>query len=305
MSLVFGKDNGKKACCRYRASGHNQPDRGVLHIRLERMPLEWDTWRIKSFSSFSTSLELALLLSNIYHMLFKNETKKSHLGTCNVAVIECNRGCGAKYFRRNNIDHASECPEMTTTCEFCHSLLKKNDEIDHLYKCPDFKIPCQNNCGATEVKRSEVTRMKWNHCQEFSNAFNVCPLFFWFKMINHLESNCPRHHIKCPFSGDDFVGRLRVSCCIFWILIDCDHSRVWLQIHFIENRNGTPHKRVVGPTSELGQYDHGSANETVTSSCGHYQWTKRKAGTHYWKGRVVWKILRFNIYLENNWIRCM
>ncbi len=71
-------------------------------------------------------------------------------------AVECTKGCGTTYLRKNHEDHLDQCSESVVECEFCKLQISKKDEVEHLHKCSDFKIPCPNGCGKTEIRRADV-----------------------------------------------------------------------------------------------------------------------------------------------------
>jgi hypothetical protein len=93
---------------------------------------------------------------------------------CDYTVIDCIRGCGLSYQRKNETRHFNnECLRNESMCEFCKANISKADEEEHLNKCPKFMVPCPENCGVTEIKRESVQ--------------------------DHLENECSKHEISCPF----------------------------------------------------------------------------------------------------------
>ncbi|CAF0912396.1 unnamed protein product [Brachionus calyciflorus] len=98
-----------------------------------------------------------------------------HFEECDYTLIDCVRGCGLRYQRRNERDHiANDCLKNEIDCEFCEARVIKADEATHLTHCPKFLIPCPSNCGIKEIPRE--------------------------KMSNHLDNECKKHEISCPFT---------------------------------------------------------------------------------------------------------
>lgn len=98
-----------------------------------------------------------------------------HFEECDYTLIDCIRGCGLRYQRRNEKHHiANECLKNEVLCEFCNTRIVKIDEANHLGQCPKFLIPCPSNCGLKQIERE--------------------------KLQHHLESECNKHEMSCPFS---------------------------------------------------------------------------------------------------------
>ena len=76
---------------------------------------------------------------------------------CEYTSINCKRGCGLKYLRKNEKEHQEDgCLKNSIQCEFCSLTFEKELEIDHLSSCLEFVIPCPNSCGINEMKRKQV-----------------------------------------------------------------------------------------------------------------------------------------------------
>ncbi|CAF0991009.1 unnamed protein product [Rotaria sp. Silwood1] len=108
----------------------------------------------------------------------------AHVETCGFVPFECTNGCGGKFERRFMTKHQTEdCPKRKVTCEFCIASIIFEDEIPHLNTCTEFKIPCPNKCSNHEFKRGQ--------------------------MQNHLENECPKQELSCPFidCGCEYRGQ--------------------------------------------------------------------------------------------------
>lgn len=105
--------------------------------------------------------------------IFKNNLV--HSEECEFTMVECNRGCGLKYMKKYEKKHfAEDCLKNDAICEFCKSRFSKAHEVEHLNGCAKFLIPCPNGCGIKPIMRE--------------------------KMPDHLENECNKHEISCPFS---------------------------------------------------------------------------------------------------------
>lgn len=106
------------------------------------------------------------------------KTFKMHFEECEYLLIDCIRGCGLRYQRKDESSHiANECLKNEVECEFCFEQIVKADEMSHLSVCPRFLIPCPSNCGIKEIPRE--------------------------KMANHLQNECKRHEVSCPFADSN------------------------------------------------------------------------------------------------------
>ena len=98
-----------------------------------------------------------------------------HLDDCEYALVECQRGCGQRYQRRNERKHVSEdCMKNDVSCDFCKEKVPKSEEADHLEECTKFPIPCPAKCNVAEMPRDQ--------------------------MQNHLDNECTKYEVPCPFS---------------------------------------------------------------------------------------------------------
>lgn len=90
-------------------------------------------------------------------VLLGNISFKTHLETCAFVEIDCPKGCGQKYMKKNEQAHfEDDCIQVETKCEFCSASITKADEFNHLNVCKEFIVPCPNACGKTEMRRADV-----------------------------------------------------------------------------------------------------------------------------------------------------
>ena len=91
---------------------------------------------------------------------WRNELEKveDHLTTCEMHYVECSQKCGATMKRQKLDDHLeNECPHRPATCEYCymtgeyHVIMGK-----HMDQCPKVPLCCPNECGVTDITRSEM-----------------------------------------------------------------------------------------------------------------------------------------------------
>ncbi|CAF2516792.1 unnamed protein product [Rotaria sp. Silwood2] len=108
----------------------------------------------------------------------------AHTEICGFILSDCVNGCGVKCERRYMTKHqAEDCSKRKVICEFCKASIIFEDEIPHLNTCTEFKIPCPNQCSNQELKRGQ--------------------------MQNHLENECPKQELSCPFidCGCEYRGQ--------------------------------------------------------------------------------------------------
>uniref|UniRef100_A0A1I8GCA6 HTH_48 domain-containing protein n=1 Tax=Macrostomum lignano TaxID=282301 RepID=A0A1I8GCA6_9PLAT len=117
---------------------------------------------------------------------FQKETDSlgSHIEGCDRMLTTCPMRCGVEFQKRFLEKHRLEdCPKRDIQCQFCEIGLVAEQEAGHLETCPKFLVPCPNKCKKKEVARE--------------------------MMQEHLENECMRQDLCCPFStyGCDFSGR--------------------------------------------------------------------------------------------------
>uniref|UniRef100_A0A1I8G0B1 TNF receptor-associated factor n=2 Tax=Macrostomum lignano TaxID=282301 RepID=A0A1I8G0B1_9PLAT len=108
----------------------------------------------------------------------------SHIEGCDRMLTTCPMRCGVEFQKRFLEKHRLEdCPKRDIQCQFCEIGLVAEQEAGHLETCPKFLVPCPNKCKKKEVARE--------------------------MMQEHLENECMRQDLCCPFStyGCEFSGR--------------------------------------------------------------------------------------------------
>lgn len=103
---------------------------------------------------------LVLLSSLITNLIKSNgylNNLKLHFEECEYTQIECIRGCGLRYQRKDERQHiAEDCLKNEISCEFCRTKVSKADEMAHLNVCPKFFVPCPSDCGVKQITRENV-----------------------------------------------------------------------------------------------------------------------------------------------------
>lgn len=96
---------------------------------------------------------------------------------CQNEPVPCvNDGCGEQVLRINLDQHRNtECMYRKLVCQYCNDVETTYKELSevHWHECQDFLVPCPNNCGVEEMRRSEVK--------------------------THCDRNCQAQIVKCPF----------------------------------------------------------------------------------------------------------
>ena len=115
-------------------------------------------------------------------------TLEDHVSTCEMQVVECSQDCGATMKRLKLDNHLkTECPSRQTDCIYCHVTGKYHVITgEHRNVCLKLPLSCPNECGITNVIRSELIE-----------HLKTCPL---------QKITCKYHNIGCKVmlrSGDE------------------------------------------------------------------------------------------------------
>ena len=112
---------------------------------------------------------------------------EDHVANCEMQDVECSLKCGVIVKQPklgNHLKH--ECPCRQTTCEYCwvsgeHHVIMGQ----HRDQCPKLPLSCPNDCGLTDIMRSEM-----------DEHLNKCPL---------QKTICKYHNIGCKamLTGED------------------------------------------------------------------------------------------------------
>ena len=115
-------------------------------------------------------------------------TLEDHVTVCEMQVVECSQNCGATMKRPQLDNHLkNECPCRQTDCMYCH-VTGTHHVItgEHKNVCLKLPLSCPNECGITDVLRSEL-----------NEHLKTCPL---------QKITCKYHDIGCKVmlrSGDE------------------------------------------------------------------------------------------------------
>ncbi|CAF1654076.1 unnamed protein product [Adineta ricciae] len=181
-----------------------------------------------------------------------------HIESCEFVTIECPNQCGASFERRFKTKHQDEdCAKRMTACEFCKERIPLENEIAHLNICPEFKVPCPNQCSDKEYPRREVQ--------------------------NHLENECPKQEIHCPFTdcGCEYLGR-----------------RPDIAVHMKENPG--IHLNMAGKTITLQKKALQLYDERIKEQKNWIDLLSRKVNAleKSYGAQYIWKIDRYNERLQ-------
>ena len=106
-------------------------------------------------------------------------TLDDHVTTCEMQDVECSQKCGATMKRTKLDNHLrNECPCRQETCMYCHVTGTYHVIMgEHRSVCLKVPLSCPNECGLTDVLRSEM-----------SEHLKKCPL---------QKTICKYHNIGC------------------------------------------------------------------------------------------------------------
>ena len=127
---------------------------------------------------------------------------KAHEKECSYTAVKC-PDCYANVLQRNMNKHSkTECPFRTSKCVYCHKedAYFKVIAFMHLAECPGYPMDCPNKCGATGIKRSEIS----THRETCLMEEVKCPLFsagcsaklLRKDLEEHVTSNQSEHLLK-------------------------------------------------------------------------------------------------------------
>ena len=104
---------------------------------------------------------------------------EDHVTTCEMQDVECPQKCGATMKRPKLDSHQkNECPCRQTKCTYCHVFGTYHLIMgEHRSVCLKVPLSCPNECGLTDVIRSEM-----------NEHLKKCPL---------QKNICKYHHIGC------------------------------------------------------------------------------------------------------------
>lgn len=108
---------------------------------------------------------------------------EDHLRSCDFAETLCPNRCGRSMIRKGLEEHlAKVCPNRMVTCDYCEREMRWNQLEDHHERCQNYPLVCPF-CERRNIARIE--------------------------MDNHLDQECPKKEIKCPFqiTGCRFEGQ--------------------------------------------------------------------------------------------------
>ena len=112
---------------------------------------------------------------------------EDHVAVCEMQNVECSLSCGATLKRLKLYDHLkNECPCRQTICEHCYMTGEHHVIVgQHRDQCPKLPLSCPNDCGLTDIIRSEM-----------DEHLKKCPL---------QKTICKYHNIGCKamLTGED------------------------------------------------------------------------------------------------------
>ncbi|XP_068674158.1 TNF receptor-associated factor 6-like [Montipora foliosa] len=123
-------------------------------------------------------------LKKLYGCPWKGPLSKleDHMEECEFVDMDCPKNCGKKFKKKDLKKHLEEeCPNRTIPCDYCTEEVLWTSMENHYQTCPQYPSLCEF-CGKEDIPRN--------------------------KMKEHIEKDCPRAEIKCPFStvGCSFEG---------------------------------------------------------------------------------------------------
>ena len=130
-----------------------------------------------------------LCLNNEEGCDWKDELAKleDHVANCEMQDVQCSLKCGATLKQPKSGNHLkNECPCRQTSCEYCwvsgeHHVIMEQ----HRDQCPKLPLSCPNDCGLTDIIRSEM-----------DGHLKTCPL---------QKTICKYHNVGCKamLTGED------------------------------------------------------------------------------------------------------
>lgn len=112
-----------------------------------------------------------------------------HLAQCSLIPVTCPNGCIDSDTHKKRILHRSDielhlsnlCPFRKIDCDYCNGSISANELNNHMESCDEFPIACPKGCYEDDLELV-IRRVKR-------------------KLIHaHLEKQCPKKEIQCPFS---------------------------------------------------------------------------------------------------------
>ena len=136
--------------------------------------------------------ELRLLLTHLSDRPDGDSPRRTPL--CQYERVSCpNEGCGEQILRINLQEHqTNECLYRRLVCQHCTKVEATYKELSevHWLECPDFPVPCPNDCGVEEMRRSEVQ----SHCDRDCKGQVIrCPFWDVGCSIKRPRKNLPAH----------------------------------------------------------------------------------------------------------------
>ena len=131
---------------------------------------------------------IVMCVNNKERCGWKGELTKleDHVATCEMQDVECPLKCGT--VKRQNLDDhlKNDCPCRQTICKHCYITGEHHVIMgQHRDQCPKLPLSCPNDCGLTDIMRSEM-----------DEHLNKCPL---------QKTICKYHNIGCKamLTGED------------------------------------------------------------------------------------------------------
>ena len=115
---------------------------------------------------------------------------KEHISlNCEHQDIPCiNEGCKAIFIRNKLQEHLINCDYRNETCKNCGLHLPFIQLDAHGSICPKMKYECKQGCGMIIIRESE---------------------------LQHIQSDCSKTEIECPFKGIGCEMKMRNICLCF------------------------------------------------------------------------------------------
>ena len=124
---------------------------------------------------------IVLCLNNEQGCGWKNELAKlgDHMIICEMRDVQCSLQCGATLRQSKLEKHLkNECPCRQTHCKYCYKTGEYHVIMgQHRDQCPKLPLNCPNDCGLTDIIRSEM-----------EEHLKKCPL---------QKTICKYHNIGC------------------------------------------------------------------------------------------------------------
>ena len=181
LSVCCGTNFCKQCLAKRRSKEGGCPVCNDTDVALTTFPNKMSDRKIKKL--------IVLCLYNKEGCGWKDELAKleDHVATCGMRNIECPLECGVIVKQQNLDDHIkNSCTCRQTLCEHCYMTGEHHVIMgQHRDQCPKLPLSCPNDCGLTDIIRSEM-----------DEHLKKCPL---------QKAICKYHNIGCNtmLTGED------------------------------------------------------------------------------------------------------